>query len=67
MVLKRKLLNPSWVCIRFTDRWREKGRALCSFFRATASCKGVNLRLVGPLLNPGEQTKEMSFPRQIFL
>lgn len=64
---EKNTLNPLRVCTRFMDRQKEMGRALCNFFRATASCKGVNLRFGGPLLNPDEQTQETSFSRQFFL
>lgn len=63
---EKNTLNPSWVRTGFMDRQKEMGRALCNFFRATASCRGVNLRLVGPLLNPDEQTQERSFSGQVF-
>lgn len=64
---EKTTLNSSWVYTQFMGRQKEMGRALCSFCGATASCKGVNLRLVDPLLNPDEQTQEGGFSRQVFL
>ena len=43
---EKNTVNPSWVHTRFTDRQKERGRALWSCFRTTASCTGVNPRLV---------------------
>lgn len=64
---EKTALSSSWVCTLFMGRQKEMGRALCSFFGASVSCKGVNLRLVDPLSNPDEQTQESGFSRQVFL